>query len=52
MKNVLGEFLIGSIYLAIVYALVRPGSPAAGVVQTVGNALVSVVGSATGYHQT
>lgn len=44
-----GEFLIGVIYLAILYSLVRPGSPAAGTVKTITDALVGIVGSATGY---
>lgn len=44
----LAEFLIGIIYLAIVYSLVRPGSPAAGAVKTISNTLIAVVGSATG----
>lgn len=41
-------FLIGVIYVAILYALVRPGSPAAGAVNTVSNALAAVVATATG----
>lgn len=49
--KIAGEVLIGVIYVAIVFSLVRPGSPAATVVQTVSNALVGVVGSATGYNQ-
>lgn len=48
----LSEYLVGAIYLAIVYSLVRPGSPAAGVVQTVSNALVAVVSTATGFYTT
>lgn len=46
-----GEVLIGIIYLAIVFALVRPGSPAAAVVKIVSNALIGIVGSVTGYNQ-
>lgn len=49
--KIAGEVLIGIIYLAIVYSLVRPGSPAAATVKTVSNALIGVVGSATGYNQ-
>ncbi len=49
--NVIWEFVIGSVYVAIIYTLVRPGSPAADVVKTVSDALVGVVTSATGYHQ-
>jgi xanthosine utilization system XapX-like protein len=49
--NGVTEFLVGVIYIAIIYALVRPTSPAAGVVQTISDAMVGVVGSATGYNQ-
>ena len=42
------EFLIGVVYVAIVYALVRPGSPAASVITSISRALTGVVGSATG----
>lgn len=48
--KIVGQFLIGVIYLAIVYTLVRPGSPAATVIKTTSNALVGVVGSTTGYN--
>lgn len=50
--NVLGEVLIGVVYVAILFTLVRPGSPAAGVVKTVSTALVGVVKSVTGYPTT
>ena len=43
-----GELLIGVIYIAIVYALVRPGSPAAGAVTTISNLMIGLVGSVTG----
>lgn len=49
--NIIGEVLIGVVYLAIVFTLVRPTSPAAGVIQTLGTALTGVVGSVTGYNQ-
>lgn len=49
--NIVGEVLIGVIYLAIVYVLVRPGSPAANAIKVVSGALVGVVGSVTGYTQ-
>ena len=42
------EFLIGAIYVAIVYSLVRPGSPATSVITTITQALTGVIGSATG----
>lgn len=48
--KLIGEFLIGVVYLAIVYAVVRPNSPAGTAIQSIGNALVGVVGSATGYN--
>lgn len=51
MTRTLTEFLVGVLFLAIIYSLVRPGSPAANVVQTISTALVAVVGSATGYNQ-
>lgn len=50
--NLIGEFIVGALYLAVVYALVRPGSPAADTVKTVSDALIGVVGNATGYYQT
>lgn len=50
--RILGTFVIGVIYLAIVAALVRPGSPAAGVVKTLSDAATGVVAAATGYRQT
>lgn len=52
MRKTAAEFTIGIIYLAILYALVRPSSPAAPVVAAVSSALVAVIGSATGYNQT
>lgn len=51
MSRIAAEVLIGVIYLAIVYVLVRPGSPAATAVKTITGALVGVVGSVTGYSQ-
>lgn len=45
------QVITAVVYLAIVYALVRPGSPAAGAVQNLANAIVAVVGSATGYNE-
>lgn len=51
MKGVVWEFLIGAVYVAIVYSLVRPGSPAASVIKTVSSAMVGIVGTVTGYTQ-
>lgn len=48
----LGAFIVGALYLAILYSLVRPGSPGADLVKTISDALVGVVGNATGYYQT
>lgn len=45
------ELIVGAVYVAIVYSLVRPSSPAASVIQTISQALIGVVGSATGYNQ-
>lgn len=45
------EFVVGIVYVAIVYALVRPGSPAADVIKAITDALSGVIGSATGYNQ-
>lgn len=47
--SLIAEILIGVLYLAIVFSLVRPTSPAAGVIKTVGDALTGVVGAVTGY---
>jgi hypothetical protein len=48
---VITNFVVGAVYLAIVYSLVRPNSPAAGAIKNVSDALIGVVGSATGYNQ-
>jgi hypothetical protein len=42
------DFITAILYLAIIYVLVRPGSPAANVIKTITQTLVSVVGEATG----
>lgn len=42
------DFITAVLYLAIVYVLVRPGSPAANVIKTITQTLVAVVGEATG----
>lgn len=47
--STIGEILIGVVFLAIVFTLVRPKSPAAAVVKTLSTALIGVVGSTTGY---
>jgi hypothetical protein len=49
--KILAEFLVGVVYLAIVYSLVRPGSPAAATIKVISTTLVDIVGSATGYNQ-
>jgi xanthosine utilization system XapX-like protein len=45
------DFIVGAIYVAIIYSMVRPHSPAAGAVKNISDALIGVVGSATGYNQ-
>lgn len=47
--TIVWEVLIGALYLAIVFAVVRPGSPAASAVSQISNALVGVVQTVTGY---
>lgn len=49
--RIAAEVLVGVIYLAIVFSVVRPGSPAADAIRTINNAMVGVVGSATGYNE-
>lgn len=46
------DFLVGTVFVAIVYTLVRPGSPAADAVHTISNALIAVVGTVTGAQTT
>ena len=46
--SLLPEFLTGILYLAILYVLVRPGSPGANIIKTLFSTLVAVVGEATG----
>lgn len=46
------EFVVGIIFVAIVYSLVRPGSPAAEAINNIFKAMVAVVGSASGYNTT
>lgn len=42
------DYIAASIYLAILYVMVRPGSPGANIVKTLFSTLVAVVGEATG----
>lgn len=44
------EFITGVIFVAIIYSLVRPGSPASTAIENIFKAMVAVVGSATGYN--
>lgn len=46
--KVIGEFITGVLFLAIVYSLVRPGSQAANAVKTISQVMIDVVGAATG----
>jgi hypothetical protein len=42
------EFLTGTLYVAILYVLVRPGSAGAAAVKTLGDGLTVIVKTATG----
>lgn len=46
MSDSLWQFVAGALVVAIVYMLVRPSSPAANAVNTVSQALVSIVNTA------
>lgn len=48
MKHILVEVIVGSIYLAIIYTLVRPSSPSTAVIKALSNALIGVVQQTTG----
>jgi len=45
------QFGAGVLYIAIIYMLVRPGSPASASVVALGDALQDLVKGATGYGQ-
>lgn len=48
MSDYIGAFLVGIIYLAILYLLVKPGSDGATAIKTVSTALADLVKTATG----
>lgn len=49
MKDTIWEVLVGVFIVAVVYMLVRPGSPAAKAVADVSNALAAMISTATQY---
>lgn len=48
----IGDVIIGAVYLAILYSLVRPGSKSAALIADISKVLISVVGATTGYDTT
>jgi hypothetical protein len=52
MSKNIWSVITGVIILAIIYMLVRPGSPAATAIAQVGNALSALVATSTGYTTT
>lgn len=48
MKGDVGAFLIGILYLAALFLLVRPGSGGSTLVENVSNGLTNLIGAATG----
>ena len=48
MTKDLGTFLVGIIYLAILFTLVRPGSQGPTLVSNVSNGLIGLVNAGTG----
>lgn len=49
MSDTLWEFATGAVIVAVIFMLARPGSPAANAIKVVGDALTSLVKTATGY---
>jgi hypothetical protein len=49
MKDTAWEILVGIFVIAVIFMLVRPGSPAAQAVADVSNALASMISTATQY---
>lgn len=43
-----GTFLVGIVYLAVLFVLVRPGSQGPTLVNSVGTGLKNLIGAATG----
>lgn len=48
MENAFGTFLVGIVYLAVLFVLVRPGSQGPTLVTNVSNGLSSLVNAGTG----
>jgi hypothetical protein len=49
MRDTVWEIIIGVVYVAIIFTLVRPGSKGPAVVNSVLDALTDLVKSTTGY---
>lgn len=47
MKGITGDFLAGIFVVALIYMLVKPGSPASDAVRLFGEAVTSIVGTVT-----
>ena len=48
MENAFGTFLVGIIYLAVLFVLVRPNSQGPSLVKNVSDGLTSLVNAGTG----
>lgn len=48
MEKDFGAFLVGIVYLAVLFVLVRPGSQGPSLVSNVSNGLVGLVNAGTG----
>jgi len=48
MESAFGTFLVGIVYLAVLFVLVRPGSQGPTLVSNVANGLSSLVNAGTG----
>lgn len=50
MSTGIWDLIAGAFLIGIIFMLVRPGSPAAGAVTDLSNALTSLIATATGVH--
>lgn len=48
MRNDFGTFLVGIVYLAVLFVLVRPGSQGPSLVQSVADGISNVIKAGTG----
>jgi hypothetical protein len=48
-KDIAWQFLIGSLMIALVYMLVRPGAPVSAAIEDVSNALSGLIRTTTDY---